>query len=804
MTPSELAKQIRALSAAQSLPPLPLTTTDIAGAGHVTAFVHADLIVDLADILAKARSAGVATLDIYADTVTLPDGFDASIDQAPTRLSIVARRIVVAGAAGITLKHDGGETVQAARLQVMHIEGTLRVSSLTGGTRTDYDTATIETQHATPAFVVFGTSEQGITTRTAPVPVGLLALGRPLHQTLAAAFALAAGVLGGSDTDSSRLAFCRDVFGWITTWSGLQSDLAQIAGLAESVRALVPQPAGGQIVQPIPPRTASAYLDLAVSRKELAKTIELDAKFLDLTESVSTIASRFAAANIARDQTDLRLLDEQKDDVLTRRKAIGEAMERTAGALLDQQFDQEIAQIQLDLAIQQDKIDKIVSASFEIAVGVISFGGSIAAVCMGVPADPSASAKKDINGVQGLVDAFQKSTKRGQASAAAAFVKTLGRLYALPFTFLWDNLKDHKESIAALGKASVTIAGAAKTIWASMPSKGQADAIADQVGDAIRSIAQKPTALEARAAWDGLEAETVNQLDAIINDAATVGDVKRATATYKTSVQKIAIYGRLMADQQAQADAADRELATLVLQRCAQLDRQAKLEALANDITDRATLADHIRSEIALRVGEAGRSFFEASYGYRRAQIYETYLYPTHYTPSVAATSIMMETICNAMTTDHGDAVATYDAKHVGLHRRLRFDSPSIMASLSKGETVLIPIDLDRDEFDGYWRLRVSQVQARLETKDPFTASIGIELIGSGMYLDRAGTQEIHLAGSGIRLPFEYSPGLVEVEKTLTGVQPTPFATWAVRVYKPSAPPTVTALTIEITATTFQ
>ena len=802
MTPSELTKLIQTLSAAQLLPPLPLTTTD-AGNGHVTAFVHADLIVDLADVLATAQAAGASALDIYADTVTMPDGFAALIDLAPMRLSIVARRIFVAGRARITLKHDAGNTLQAARLRVELIEGALSIASLTSGTLTEYDVTRLEAQHATPQFIVFGRSDTSIATRLAPVPSGLLALGRPLYQTLAAAFALAAGVLGGSDTDPARLALCHNVLGWITTWAGLQSDLAQIARLAENVRTLLPQMDGNQIVHPIPPRTASAYLRLAAARKDVAKTIELDSKFLDQTAAGSAIASQFVAANIARDQIDARLLDEQKNDVLTRRQAISEAMQRTAEALLDQQFNQEIAQIQLDLAVQQDKIDKIVSASFDIAIGVISFGASIAAICMGVPEDPKAGAKKDIEGVQGLIDAF-KDTTRQSGREALTWLTVIKRLYLLPFTFLWNNAKDHKDSIAALAKASLQIGKAAKTIWDTLPSKSEADAIAETVGEAIRSIAQKPTALEARAAWDGLETETVNQLDVIINDAATVGDVKRATAAYKTSVQKIAIYGRLMADQQAQADAADRELGALVLQRCAQIDRQAKLEALQTDIIDSATLAKHIRSEIALRLDDAGRSFFEASYGFRRAQFYETYLYPKQFTPTVATRSTTMEEIYTAMTTDHGDAVEANDAKSVSLQRSLRFDAPEILAPLGKGETVLIAIDLDRAAFKGYSRLRVSEVQARLETEQPFNDLIGIELISSGMYVDHSGTQTMRLAGAGTRLPFEYRPSSIEVEKTLTEVQPPPFTTWAVRVYQPSSPPAATALTIDIKATAYQ
>src|SRR2546427_6672719 len=110
-----------------------------------------------------------------------------------------------------------------------------------------------------------------------------------------------------------------------------------------------------------------------------------------------------------------------------------------------------------------------------------------------------------------------------------------------------------------------------------------------------------PDANEAKAAWTVLENDAVNRLDLVLATEGTEAAVRNAANTLKTQVQKVAVYGRLLAEQSASKNAIARELATLKLEYVAVIGKRKRLQALEQqaltELERSARLQGEIRSE---------------------------------------------------------------------------------------------------------------------------------------------------------------------------------------------------------------
>ncbi|MGA0614237.1 hypothetical protein ACO2Q4_05705 [Paracoccus sp. KR1-242] len=768
-----------------------------AGPGRVE--VLAALVVDLPQAIAKAQEAKARSLDIYADTLQVP-GKSVTRIQAPLlHVTIIARRIVVDDTGQIYLDHSGDNPLAALRVLTAELACPLAIASARAGKHPNYDLQKLSEKQDVPKFTNFVWRDTGPAIGETNVPPGLLARGEALHSTLAATFHLVAGLLATGDEDPEVLTLCHSMLRWIASWSGLQSDLAQIARLADTLRAIMPSYTAGKLVRPIPPLTAATYLSLARARKDLAKAIELDAHFLDQSNDTGQIAKLFVKANLGRDDAESKLIVNSMEALQAEIDSIQEALERAARALKERQLEQELDEIYLERAQAHDQIDKIVDASFQLAIGLVTLGVSIAAICMGVPADPTASAKKDIQGVQGLFDAM-KNTRQVLPGGTSApnELKNILRLYALPFTFAFNNIKDHKDSIKALAESAVQIKKAASAILKSgKPGDEQAD-FASELGEATRRLASSPSPLEARAAWDSLEATAVNALDVVINDPDTAGSIKKAAVDYKTAIQKVAIYGRLMAEQQARKDAALRALGAMTLQKLAQAEKTAAYARLATELTDREALAARIRSEIDVRQDEAARSFFCACYGLRGAQYYETYTPPATL-PALPHRAADLEAIYSDFTGDV-EATSGLRGKAMDFTRDIIINDPEVLKDFANGRLVSIRVQPDHPDLSKLKRLRLTGLEVWAETRPELSDMVGIDIISSTTFDDRGPADRPQFTGESRRISFEYQGNQPRLSWTgaADSVLPTPFAEWSVTLYRPNSIPVPEALRLRL------
>lgn len=762
------------------------------------AHVRADLQLDLLEATTAARAANAPSLDVYADTLVIPAGATVGVTGALQRITIVARRLIVGDGSRIVLNHADGIGRAALRLIVAERQGPLRIiSNQKGQTNPDYDLSDLDTPHAMPRFVNFMFRNGAAGVRTTVVPVGLLARGEPLHQTLAAAVTVGAGALAADDADPRMTEIAHGVLGWVASWAGLQNDIAELARIAERIKSIAPEHKGGRRIMPIPPRTAAAYLRLAETRRSLAGSIEMDRKFLEQSGDIAEIARTFVAANIRRDDQDKKLIDQEIDVLLKVEPQLKAALAAAARSLRQHQFQQELDRIHLDLQIELDKIDKIVKASFDIAVGLLSLGASIAAICLGVPADPSASGKKNIDGVKGLIETVQDNVNMGDGLKMADHLHNLAFLFKLPFTFIWEHKGDMGDSFKELIAAGVKIKGAAGQIRGGGGFHADLDDIVEALNTALRDLAGKPNALAAKAAWDALELETVNQLDRVINDAEVVGGIKDAAVDYKSSVQKAAVYGRLMAEHQAAIDANQRALAARLLQRCGQLSKTKELENLQQTIVNREALKAHIRAETDLRMEAAGRSFFAACYGLRRAQYYETYSLPRT-ALAIPADATAMATIYSSVSTDSADARGP--GGRVKFTRTVEVDDPETLAQLAAGDEAGVTLTLGPKALDleRFAVIRLTTARMRLSPPAAPGAKVGVEITSGTSFMDRHAGDDLEFHGPAAVIPYEYRGETVETQVTFDQIPPPPFATWLVRITANGGVKQPKSLTIEL------
>jgi hypothetical protein len=756
--------------------------------------IYQSLVVDLDQAIIEA--AGAQSVDIYADTLVVRDGIRVQIGNAPQRLSIIARRIIQEGTGQIALAHDGEAPLSSVRILTGKLEGDFGVVSHRNMSSTPYDLTALAEVSERPHYTVFYWRDGAPSITRSEVPAGLLQLGRPLYNTLATSFDLCAGAIGAPNNE--RIALAHAMLAWIARFAGLGADLASIGRIAEAVRAILPVTRDNELVYPIPPRTAASYKQLAHSRKELSKTTGLDIKFLEMTGTVADIARQFASINIDRDRIEAKLIEDQLKELDMRRQTIKMAIDRVADDINNQKFNADLENIRFGLALKLDSIDKIVKATFDIVVATISLVSSIASIAMGVPPLPQGGTHTDIKGITGLNEAF-----KGVNPAGADNLTIVKTLFALPFTFAWEHGSDHKDSIKELTEASVAIKKAGAAILDNVMSPAGADEMTRTVGEAIRAIAGKPNPIEAKAAWDGIELDVVNGLQLVI-DGDFSGEVKQAAINYKTLMQKICIQGGVLSEYQAAGDAVDRERGTLILQRLAQIAKQAELAKLQTGLTDRSSLTERIKAEVMLRQQTASRAFFEACYGFQRANFFETYTAATLVHPEVLPDPSLMEASYSNMETDHENALQIIGRKQVNFDREILIDDPDQMARLRKGNLTL-SIGLNHPLLAKLSHVRLTSVQAWLEATPPLTGRVALELCNGEICQDRIdGGRTIELFGWVQSFPFEYRGDVVEISRTLNDVRIPPFSNWTVGISSPDSLPIIVALRLRLTGYAFQ
>ena len=310
MTPIELRTLIDRYRAEGLVPPGPLVCSGgRAPGGSFNPFgIVADLVVDLKVSLDEADAAGLQALDIHADTVVVPEGFDRRLDGAVRRLTVVARRIVSEGTTVLRMLHDEGNELSRVRIFVEAVEGRF---TLYGGPTRDTAYALEEAWDTVtrPRFSNFLWQDTRAVVKHTPVPPGLLEHGEPMHRVLAALFALSAGMAGRPGHSAAELALCHEALGWITRWSGVESGFGELIQAAGSLQRLLPVMGVDGLARPIPDLSAGSYLSLAKARQEVMAAMEAHLRSLrasgELAGAVGSVAQAFAD----RDTLDLKTLE---------------------------------------------------------------------------------------------------------------------------------------------------------------------------------------------------------------------------------------------------------------------------------------------------------------------------------------------------------------------------------------------------------------------------------------------------------------------------------------------------------------
>lgn len=787
MNPTEMRTLIKQFSADGLVAPSPLVRIGgkDADGGYSPLGVVADLVVDLAEALDHASQIGLEALDIYADTLVLPVGFDRRLDGLLRRLTIVTRRIVAEGTdvGALRMLHNNQNTLSVVRLFVERIEGQFRVYAGPEG-NTPYDVAVAAGSSEAPQFANFTWQDGGPALRYTRVPPGLLCHGQPLHRLLASLFALSAAVLGKPSQSAADHRLCHEVLAWITKWSGVESEFGELIRDAENLKALVPTNDQGGQAKPIPNLTTTHYLDISKAQQEVMAAMEDDLRSLDSAGDVSHLVVGVVTAFADRDSIELAKLDELRQELEKRLREQIAALDKASRTMRQEEFDAQIASMRLELETSIAQVKRIVSLSFQIATALITVAASVAALCVGVPPNPQAVTQKGVDGVKGVSEMFTEAQKLGSTiDGPINALLALAKSFAIPITWAKDNASTLKEFV----DPAKSVLNALLPVYHGPVRDLDTELLATQLGDAMRMLTEIPNANEAKAAWTVLELDIANRLDLVLNDPDTESAVKKAATAFKTRVQRVAIYGRLLAEQSAAKAAIASQLGALKLECLAVMAKQKRLEAFTQDASDKAKTRERVRAEMASRAESASRGFFVASYGARAAQAYETYRQPTSRLIMVT-TSADMSIVLATARTDYATAQAA-TAKKVGdFTRELRITDDELLKKFSAGQPVRFDLLTDHPDFAKFKRVRLASTQAWAEVTqgaETTQSRVAIELVTGSTFLDPGdrGTDAFFAAPQSLR--FEYRGERVEFEQTLHDVLPTPFTTWLIELVEP-------------------
>ncbi|MDH0847770.1 hypothetical protein N5D66_07430 [Delftia tsuruhatensis] len=786
MTPIELRTLIDRYRAEGLVPPGPLVCSGgRAPGGSFNPFgIVADLVVDLKVSLDEADAAGLQALDIHADTVVVPEGFDRRLDGAVRRLTVVARRIVSEGTTVLRMLHDEGNELSRVRIFVEAVEGRF---TLYGGPTRDTAYALEEAWDTVtrPRFSNFLWQDNRAVVKHTPVPPGLLEHGEPMHRVLAALFALSAGMAGRPGHSAAELALCHEALGWITRWSGVESGFGELIQAAGSLQRLLPVMGVDGLARPIPDLSAGSYLSLAKARQEVMAAMEAHLRSLrasgELAGAVGSVAQAFAD----RDTLDLKTLEARCTELEQRLIQQIDALDRAARTVRQEELEAELAAMRLKLESDVAQIVRTVKMSLEIAFGVIAVAGSVAALCVGVPPDPKALTETGQKGVLGLKDLYgQAKTLGGSIDGPLKALKALGQSFAIPLQWARHNSSTLKNLVdpakGALNAVLPVIRG---------PLGGlDVEGISRELGDTMRALALMPDANEAKAAWTVLENDAVNRLDLVLATEGTEAAVRNAANTLKTQVQKVAVYGRLLAEQSASKNASARELATLKLEYVAVIGKRKRLQALEQQALTELERSARLQGEITLRAESARRGFFVDCFGVRAAQAYETGKQPGHRL-SMPGTAAAMADAHATLLADHASAQAANARTQGDLRRELRVTDAALLQQLAHGQPISLSIATSHPALASYRRIRLSSVQAWLEFADASAQRINIDLVTGSDFHDSTGSGDERLFCSPLKINFTYAGDQIEFSQHLGDVCPTPFTTWLIEVLEPRQMP---------------
>ncbi|MDT5271743.1 MAG: hypothetical protein QOH49_3929 [Acidobacteriota bacterium] len=748
--------------------------------GH---FVVVDFEVDLEQAYSQASRQKAKTLQVFADTVRVPEQFVHALGDGLQLLSVVARSVQVQGTrASVQLKYDKGKSIQpVVRILADEMAGefVIYMSGQPAGRKKLAAAPKTESLR----FTSYTCNEQGVVQTQGKLPLAMLDLATPLYQVLTASFDVAAGAMRNQTAAPEQDRLAGSLLKWLVRWAAYPSPhLARLFEDAQALSRLVTvTDENSQVIYNIPPRPSEDYLALARSQMAVAEKYELDENFKGVRDTIKDVVGRVVKAWIARDNADLGALDQEIEQAKELTAAAKKAVEKAAKQLEDQKFETTLQGITLEGALAEQRIMRIVKASFEIFMGLVQLGASIAAV----GANPGlAGALSNVNPFDLLKDANPLGGER--APLYQRLGMTLALLYTLPVSLYGeyksmggDDKKQLGKSVSAAGPAVLKLYGAAFTL---MKIDKPLEKLAE-IGDLVSHAAGVPDTIESKAIWEGFAVEAVNQLELITRDPDASAAVIGAALAYKTCMQKFAIYGRLYSEQQALLAQRIRELGTMLIRKAAAEQKQAALTTLRDDLSDRDQAIELLSRVRRARTYELRQTFFAALAKFRAAYFYENLDWPAKMPLLVVPTDAgEMKEILSDITRAQKDVSPQTLGDITKVKEIKKSESADFFVDLQSHQEAKFQLRLDDKLFDGHHLVRLNRVRARLigTGQDLVTTEL---LSDTGFQDRRSSHQTFSFSGDPVFIAFQYKGDDIQFDPRIDGgVRPTPFTTWTLGV----------------------
>lgn len=746
--------------------------------GH---FVVVDFVVDLEQAYSQASRQKAKTLQVFADTVRVPEQFVHALGDGLRMLSMVARSVQVQGTrASVQLKYDKGNSIQpVVRILADEIEGEFLIYMSGQPASRKQLAAAPRTEPL--RFTSYTCNEQGLVKTHGKLPLAMLDLSTPLYQVLTASFDVAAGAMRNNTAAPEQDQLAGSLLKWLVRWAAYPSPhLARLFEDAQALSRLVTvTDENSQVIYNIPPRSSEDYLALASSQMAVAEKYELDENFKDVKDTIKDVVGRVVKAWIARDSADLSALDKEIDQAKELTAAAKQAVQKAAKQLEDQKFETTLQGITLEGALAQQRIIRIVKASFEIFLGLVQLGASVAAV-----GAAGAGALKNINPFDLLKDANPLGGERAPLSQRLGM--TIAVLYALPLSLISeyrsmnaDDKEQFGKDVSSGGAAVLKLYGAAFTL---LKIDKPLEVVAE-IGELVSQAAGVPDTIESKAVWEGFSVEAVNELEKLSRDPDAMADVVNALVAYKTAIQKFAIYGRLYSEQQALLAQRIRELGTLQIRKAAAEQKQAALTALRDDLSDRDRAVELLSRVRRARTYELRQTFFAALAKFRAAYFYENLDWPAKMPMLVVPTDAgEMKEILSDITSAQKDTSLQTLGDITKVKEIRKSEHADFFADLQSHQEAKFQIRLDDELLEGHYLVRLNRVRVRLigAGQDLITAEL---LSDTGFRDRRSSIQTFSFSGDPVFIAFQYKGDKVEYESLIDGgVRPTPFTTWTLSV----------------------
>jgi hypothetical protein len=767
--------------------------------GHL---VVVDIDVDLEQAYRQADKQKAKSLSVFADIVRVPEAFNHALggNIRIRMLSVVARSVQVQGERAIVhLSYVKGDIHQpVVRILADEIKGEFLV--YVSGHAASKKQLAVAAKTEPLRFTSYTCNEQDLVKTQGKLPLAMVDLATPLYQVLTASFDLAAGAMRNSSAAPDQDKLAGSLLKWLVRWAAYPSPY--LARLFEDAQALsrlaTVTNENSQVVYNIPPRTSEDYLVLANSQMAVAEKYELDENFKNVQDTIKDVVGRLVKAWIARDSADLNALDEEIRQAKELTDGAKKAVEKAAKQLEDQKFNATIQGIKFEGALAEDRIMKIVKATFDILQGVVQLGASIAAV----GANPGLPEALKIANPFKLLSAG--NPLGGERAPLTQRLKTtLALLYVLPKSFYEGyelmtaaEKKQLGKDVKSAGPGVLKLYGAAMML---MEIDKPLPLVAE-IGDLVSHAVWVPNIIEPKAVWEGFEVEAVNQLEIITRDQEASASVISAALAYKTCIQKFAIYGRMYSEQQALLAQRIRELGTLLIRKAAAEQKQAALTALHDNLSDRDQAIEMLSRLRNGRLYELRQTFFAALCKFRAAYFYENLEWPAKMPALVVPTNAgeMKELLSDITRAKEGITPQTPgDFNKVKEIRKS--DNPGFFTDLLSKKEAKFQITLDDNElFDGHYLVRLSRVRVWLI--GAAQTVITTELLSDTGFQDRrSSSQTFSFSGDPVFISFEYKGDAIQFDPLVDGVHPTPFTTWTLSLKgKDLALENVTQVNIEL------